>query len=330
MSEGGSVRYVPLLSKEEIDEISGAVFDYIATGPIEVGAVEAMTSPGAGPVFLPGEAIDTLISRTFEESDAYFIVGTERPLVAQEPKTELLAFRNIINALKDIEDTDEKPRPLVWILDMGRQKFEDKDVESRQRYLGVQALITRFKALERFEDRGRDERWKWLNSRAVVVVLDVRLESADMRGIKRPGFAAHHVSFSAVAPVWAQNANFRALYGSELERLDQRSFSVFYNAKGWPTLTDEGDEAVAYRRYFGYASFARDSKPNADKVGRGLELPPPGASYGEAYRTLYAAAVGLLGLENKSEEAPIDAKHAATQLRYLGFRLLNLSDFMKL
>jgi len=325
-----SVRYAALLSKERIDAIVALVSDAIATGVVSIVAAEPITAeqPATQIAYLPGEAVGTLIARRFRECDAYFIVGTERPLVSQQPRTELLGFRNIINQLKEIEETENRPRPIIWVLDMGRQKFEEEDVEARQRYLGVQALLTRFKALHHFEDRGREARWDWLNKHAAILVFDVRLEPGDMRGVRRPSFAAHHLSFTAVAPLWAMNPNFRALYGSALEDLDQRSFSVFYRAAGWPALTEEGEETRVHRRYFGYASFA--PRKDAEKVGRGLELPSPGANYEDAYRTAYAAAVDMLGLEGKSEETAIDPKHAAAQLRYLGYRLLPLSEFMKL
>jgi hypothetical protein len=320
-----SVLYAPLLSKTQIDEIVALVSDGIVTGAIPILSAEPLTAeqPATQIAYLPGEAAGKLIQRMFQECDAYFIVGTERPLVTQQPRTELWGFRNIINQLKEIEETENRPRPIIWVLDMGRQKFEEEDVEARQRYLGVQALLTRFKALQHFEDRGREERWAWLNKHAAIMVFDIRLEPGDMRGIRRPTFAAHHVSFTAVAPLWAMNSNFRALYGSDLERLDQRNFSVFYRAAGWPAFTEAGEETRVHRRYFGYASFARE-------VGRGMELPSPGANYEDAYRTAYAAAVDMLGLENKSAETFVDPKHAAAQLRYLGYRLLPLSEFMKL
>lgn len=325
------VTYKSFLSKKVLDDVVDFVSNHIAARSASSSSFETAAAAPLPSDEFPGEAVGPLIDRMFQESDAYFIVGTERPLVTADTKTELLGFRNLMNRLKEIEYTDRKIRPLVWVLDMGRQIFEENDVESRQRFLGVQALITRFKALRLFEDRGREERWAWLSKRAAFVILDTRFdEPFEMKGFKRPAFVAHHVALSAIAPEWAKDPNFRALYGSDMQRLDQRNFSVFYNAEGWPAPTEDNEDAVIWRRYFGYASFARNQLPNADKVARGLELPSPGRSYEDAYRAVYRAAIDLLKIENRSLSDYHDSKIVIAQLRYLGFRLMNLQDFMKL
>jgi hypothetical protein len=319
--EDDDLSYGPLLTDDEADKVIDLIVERLKDAPAQPAAKPtASSAEPAGD--LPGAPVGDLVAEMFEESDAYFIVGTERPLVTQSPKTELIGFRNIINRLKDIEESDDRERLIVWILDLGRQTFED--LESRQRYLNVQALITRFKALRLFQDRGREDRWKWLERRAAFVILDtINEQPLDMKGIRRPSFLAHHVALSAVAPEWAKSPNFRTLYGSELDRLDQRSFSVFYKAEGWPPSTSEDeDETLMLRRYFGYASFG--------EVARGLELPSPGTSYEEAYRTVYTATVEMLKMKNKFGDNALTGSQAIAQLRYLGFRLMNLQEFMSL
>jgi hypothetical protein len=326
-SESDAVQYGPLLSSSEIDQLAWSVTHRLSravpTAPTEVGPIAFTVTP------LPGEDIGVLLPRLYAHCDCLFTVGTERPVITQHPRTDLWGFRNLMNVFRRLE-VDNKIRPLVWVLDMGRQVFEESDVESRQRYMGVQALITRLKALRDFDDQGRQERWEWLRKRALFVVLDTRLDqTVDMTDVRRPNFHPHHLSFTAIAPTWASNSNFRTLYGSDFDRLDQRSFSVFFRAEGWEDdEAGEEEDTVVYRRYFGYAQFTQDvTRPNADRIARGLELPSPGASYEQAYRTAYAAAVEHLGLPNKSSEA-IDGTEAAKQLRYLGFRLLGLDEFM--
>lgn len=325
-TEAEELNYQQILSDEEIEELADYVANKITVNPSSQPSLNRPSSETPADD-IPGEPVGDLVARQYEEADAYFIVGTERPLVTQS-RTELIGFRDIINQLKYIEDADGKARLLVWILDLGRQRFED--FESRQRYLNVQALITRFKALQLFQDRGKQERWEWLRSRAAFVVLDTLYDQPFERGVKRPSFVTHNVSFNAVAPEWAKNTNFRTLYGSELERLDQRSFSVFLKAEGWPAPTDEDEEAKEFVRYFGYASFKVDNKLNSDTVARGLDLPSPGDSYEDAYRTVYAAALDLLKLENRAIDAGINGAQASAQLRLLGFRLMHLDEFMTL
>ena len=91
--------------------------------------------------------------------------------------------------------------------------------------------------------------------------------SLNCEDVRRPTFHTHHVSFNELAPNWAKSPDFRTLYGSDLEKIDQRSFSVFFRANGWAagpygwSLGDGGQEnadKVSYRRYFGFGSFAHD------------------------------------------------------------------------
>jgi hypothetical protein len=56
-----------------------------------------------------------------------------------------------------------------------------------------------------------------------------------------------------------------------------------------------------------------------------------GVNYEDAYRTLYAAATDLLELRSGLKSRPeFSDKQAMAQLRFLGFRLLRLDEFMKL
>lgn len=328
-AESEEITYLPLLPEEAIEELAEFIADELESPAI---AVPERAQPTTS---LPGEEVAELLSRLYAESDALFTVGTERALLPLTPQNAprtahipLRGFRDLMNDFWEIEQNDGKPRPLIWVLEFGRQIFDD--LESAQRYIRVQELVTRIKALHLFDDRKRDERLNWLESRALFVVLDTRFEQQiDMKGFRRPNFIAHHVSFSAIPVEWAKSSNFRALYGSELERLNQRTFSVFLNGRGgWLPGGDDDNDDMNFRRYFGLASFAADNHPNSEQIGRGLELPSPGASYEEAYKTVYAATTSILGLESQIQEPdPVDGKQAIAQLKYLGFRLLRMHEF---
>lgn len=324
LSEEERVTYAPLATEDEIDAFVSSIAQRFGHEP----SLPALLPTETVTDDLPGEDVLKIITTLFERSDALNTVGTERLTIAQNPNTELIGFRNLMNELLRIEKGDGRGRPLIWIYDIGGRRFDD--LESRLRYVSAHQLIMRFKALRVFDDRNRDERWKWLERHAIFVVLDAdAAEIPNMRGIERPKFLAHNVAFNAIAPEWAKSTSFRTLYGSDLrERLDQRSFSVFYNVEGWPE-TEDDDDAIRHTRYFGYASFARGPTLEAAKVARGLELPSPGRTYELAYDTIYAAATSVLGLENRLPSA-LEGSHAIAQLNYMGFRLLRLADFMDL
>jgi hypothetical protein len=120
---------------------------------------------------LPGERLSELLPRYYKECDALITVSPEHTLITR-PNTELVGFRDLMDTFWAIEQSDGKARPLIWVLDLGRQKFNDLD--SRMRFLNVQRLLTRFKALKLFEEEKSRERWNWLQSRAIIIILNTR------------------------------------------------------------------------------------------------------------------------------------------------------------
>lgn len=327
----GEVKHTPFLSDAEIDVIA----DYVEKR-IEAGATSPTVTPVSEPISqtLPGEDMEALITRFFEESDAIITVSPSHSLVPVQSKTELIGFRNLMNSFMAIERRDKKPRPLIWVFDLGDQIFEDED--SRRKYLNVQSVITRFKALKCFEDRNFEQRWQWLQSRGVIVLLDhvaflkeeeEEEDTPQRNRIVRPSFQANNITLSSIPSGWVSSAEFRALYGRELEQFDERIFSVFYNASAeWssPKVFPE----TADQRYFGYASFTLEK---GKTVGRGLELPPLMVRTVNGFQAVAMAAAQALKIhypppvdENTTSEIdPIE------QLRYLGFRILRLNEFLE-
>jgi hypothetical protein len=318
-SSAEELEYAPLFGVKAITELVDQLADEYDNAPPPPST--AQTYPT-----LPGADAPGLLRHVYEQCDALFTVATERAIIPMSAPVPLRGFRNLLQDWWEIEQHDGRERPLIWVADLGRQTYEDE--ESAQRFLSLHELLVRIKALEAFQDRSRGARFSWLESRAAFIVLDTRMEQPlDMAGFRRPAFLPHHVSFSAIPPIWAKSSDFRALYGSDLDRLNQRTFTVaFKGIGGWPS--DEDEDEPRFWRYFGHASFAVDTKQSSERVGRSLELPSPGASYEDAYRTVYAAAVELLSLKNQlSDPARVPGKFAVEQLKYLGFRVLTLSEF---
>ena len=62
---------------------------------------------------------------------------------------------------------------------------------------------------------------------------------------------------------------------------------------------------------------------------RGLELPSPGINYDNAFKVVYAAAVCKLNMDPVLlENLQIDGVVAVKQLNYLGYKVLNLDEFL--
>lgn len=273
---------------------------------------------------LPGEDASELMLRYYKECDAYIVVSPEHTLVTQL-KTALIGFRNLMSTLWAIERSDGKKRPLIWVLDLGRQRFDDTD--SRMKFLNVQSLLTRFRALKRFDDNEAEERWQWLQSRAVFLLLDTRSANRSIEPIKRPTFSAHHVSLATLDLAWLDTDNFRKLYGDKLDKIRERTFNVFYNGSAnWSSTSGFGENRIL--RYFGYALFPND-KSESNFQSRGLELPELPTHYEEAFNAVIAAGAYTLDIDYPVQEHPLVSGREATQLlHYLGYLILRLEDFV--
>jgi hypothetical protein len=315
--------YEPLLSDAEIREVSAYVADALAeqAAPTVIGTSLTAAQP------LVGQDTIDLIANEFEKADALFTAAIGSPFVLPRPEEALVGFRKLMDTLWAIERTDGHGRILVWTMDLGRQVFEDS--ESRRRFMHVQELVTRFKALEQFRD---DETLNWLRSRAIIVLHDVR--SGQRNAARRPAFDPHHVLFSAIPPRWAASSEFNELYGKKPE---QANYSIFLRSAEQLDKTGISPEqtsiaAQSYTlRYFGHAvKPGDDGKP----AMRGLELPAPGHSYEEALGTVFIAARQVLGLSDLPTELMIDGTrivraHAIEKLDHHGLRLLSLDDFIR-
>jgi len=321
--------YKPLMSDQEIEKVCEYIADRISAVGVEVrGEVES-----APALYLQAQDTIDLIADQFQESAALFSAATGSPVVVPSPEMALIGFRELINRLWAIDSADSQERILVWTLDLGRQDFDDP--ESRSRFMNVQSLIIRFKALRRFKESVAEARWNWLQSRTVIVLHDTRSVRPEVPRL--PAFDPHHVLFSAIPPKWAGSPEFLALYGSE--HIGQANYTIFLRppVKESPEATKLSDDispsirrSYAFR-YFGHALLKSDE--NGERELRGLRLKAPGWSYVEALGTIFVAASQMLGLQGAPAELSIDGikidpTHALEKLRHHGFLLLRLDEFM--
>jgi hypothetical protein len=290
---------------------------------------------GGRELSLPGQDTFDLLANEFKQACAFFqVAGGQTVLFAQAEKA-LAGFREAINRLWTVHKADARERILIWTVDLGRQDFEDP--ESLTRFMNVQALINRFKALKLFKESDTEARWKWLQSRTVIVLHDTRSVRPEVPRL--PAFDPHHVLFSAIPPKWAGSPEFLELYGHE--RLQQTNYTIFLRsaAEEFPEATKRSDnisspEHRSYTlRYFGNTLLRSGEK--GEQEMRGIELKAPGRSYVEALGTTYLAAAQMLGLRSTPTELfidgmKIDSMHATEKLRHHGFRLHRLDEFLNL
>lgn len=323
--------YEALLPKDEIDEISQYVLERISKGE-ERSRREAESAIGVS----LQNMTDVMVAE-FEQAAAVFQVGAGQTLLVARPEMALVSFRSLINAWWNIDRVKDQDRILVWTLDLGRQDFDDP--ESRVRFINVEMLIARFKALKRFKERVTEARWNWLQSRTVIVLHDTRSVRPDIPRL--PAFDPNHVLFSAIPPKWAGSPEFVALYGNE--RLLETNYTIFLRRSTEVSseekasleereLSGEKSSDLSGRyelRYFGHA-FTENGGPEP----KSLKLNAPGRSYTEALGTVFVGATellrrGTMPLQLSIDGMKIDPTYAIEKLRHHGFVLLRLDEFTK-
>jgi hypothetical protein len=312
-NEGGvqSEIYRPI-SNTEIEEVRRQIADWLS----EDAPDDKTGADGDAP---PQKAsVDTtkLIPREFKDSDALFTISTQQTIITAAHA--VVDFKDLLNALFDIDHTDRRGRILVWILDLGALDYADP--QASPRFLNVDELASRFRALRLFKEPIAEARWNWLQSRALFVLHEPQV--GGHQAAELPALTAHHFLFDAVPTSWAKSSEFRTLYGAQLERLDERNYSIFLNRSA-------GESSLGSKlRYFGHAQVMSDGKD--ERWVHGLELPAPGGDHEIAFETVYAAATYVLRINANLTKLPIDGRHATAALGRLGFSLLRLDEFMNL
>jgi hypothetical protein len=309
MGEGETNRYQPMLPNDEVIEVASYLNELISASRPE----------GAGALTLPGEKTRDLIAAEFVRSDAMFTVSSGRTLITPEPKQVLIGFRDTINRLWEADRSDNRDRILAWVVDLGRQEFEDAS-----RFWNVQELRSRFKALRAFKEPDAESRWRWLQSRAVIVLHNPQMVINE--ATKPPGFTVRDALFSEIPDSWRGLSQIRTLYGRSFNS-QMGTFTIFLRRAVEDSLIDvSSSEGGRYEfRYFAHALLAPRGHPS-DLEARGLELPPPGQSYEDAFDTIYSAATKFLrpiAIESIGGTAAIEELHS------LRFQLMDLEAFVE-
>ena len=321
--EALSVRYEPFFEDHLIKAVSDQTKMNLTQRPVRTEKAGDIRRTS-----FEGENTASLIARVYSEALALITVSTQQTLIVANQRLALLGFRDLVDKLWEIDKSLKVgiPCPLIWILDLGIRNIEDS--EARLRFLNVEALASRFKALRLFDDpHNKDARWKWLKSKAVIILRDPNPNgSIEPLQVRPPTFNEDHMLLHTLPPSWATNPSFHKLYGEKFERLSQRNYSVFATRRESESLS-EVDFAL---RFFGHAQPESGKGSEEEHQARGLELPSPDLKYEDAFKAVYAAAVHKLGLDNSELSLiGVDGSEAAEQLSHLRFRILNIDEFMR-
>jgi hypothetical protein len=190
--------------------------------------------------------------------------------------------------------------------------------------------------LRKFPDRqfNARKRWDWLESNAVIVVYGLETNALRETNVKIEQelrqLQSQYVLVNNIPDEWTKSPRFFALYGSELERKDQASYSIFVSKAGQalPQISSALDQPLDFR-YFAHAHFALQDEKEVGQP-RTLELPDPGWSYEIANKYVYAAANHFLGAKDKSRLVTDFGAAAMEGLERKGFSFLSPEQFIAL
>jgi hypothetical protein len=313
--------YTPVSrDKSEIEEASRYVQSQISKAGVATNNRTSSATASAA----SRQRMSDLIAGEFQKSVAMYTLSAWQTVLVARRDMVLVGFRDLMTRLWEIDRADKLERVLVWILDLGKQEFEDP--EARLRFMNVEALRSRFKALKRFKDDNADVRWNWLQAKSVVVLHDTRRVRPAVPWLSQ--FDPHHVLFNAIPPRWLELPKFHELYDEDPEWLRDANYSIFLSPGESP---GDGSSTDYTLRYFG--NYLYKSGQTSDPELKSLKLSEPGRSYVEAMGTVYAAATQMLNTPNSSARLAIDGMgieraHAIEKLQHHGFVLLRLEEFL--
>jgi len=285
-----------------------------------------------------------ILPSLFPACDAMITASPGNAVVTSDPVEATLGFRTLMDVLRHSDSESRKDQTdglLIWIADRGGRRFSDRD--GLARFHSSRSLASHFKALAEFDpnDKNRQELWGWLHERSVVVLGSLRpdeidkcygdietelqselLEEADLQ----PG----RIILGDIPPSWFTDDNFKKLYGTDRDKLEQRTYNIFFRREGWDGHEND-PEAVSQLRYFGFAppKEGETSRDDGRPEAFGAELPSPEQVYDRAFKMVYQAARQRLSRE-KDQSPSHDALTSLIHLRHMNFAVLRLDQFIEL
>jgi hypothetical protein len=207
-------------------------------------------------VELPGESHLDIIRNHMQKCDACFLISPKNTLLPGESPA-LIGFMGALDVAA--ESLDGKRCPLIWIVDEGGKVLHNGD--DRQKFLNIHNLRARFSAICMMKYHDHDTLWPMLSTHGMVFLTSDK-----------------SLTFEDVPHEWEDSIALRALYGRNLERINEASYVAF--------LKED--------RFLVYASAVFLGKKGPEI--RSLLLPPLRANHSQKF-------AGIASLAGKGNEA---------------------------
>ncbi len=297
------------------------------------------------------------IEKVVNECDALITLSRHKIAVGPSPWQTIGNIWHMLNHLYEYDQARGFPeRMLIWVIDLGSREVEQPNAFEEFYNAGLLALQlasfanfdtnrkdnppgrpTLLPSLTITESGRRDELWRWIAERTVIVVQNLRLEEIKVfhgeeeerirsLRLKDVGVTAEHLLPSTTPRAWGRE--LRRLYGKEISASDA-TFTVFIHEQ-----SGDADDQHRTIRYFAHTPLRRghNTRPTlqmtADWVTRSQELMAPDNNYNHAFRLVFwASRYRLSWVDEKTESLSWEA---LAYLRKIGFRVLDLPSFLKI
>jgi hypothetical protein len=203
---------------------------------------------------LPGENYLDTLRHQIRKCDAYFTISPKNTLLLGEFQA-LIGFTNALDVIA--EALDGGRCPLIWIADEGNKMLHSGD--DRQKFLNIHNLRTRFSAVSVMNCYN----WPMLSVHGMVFLTSDKA-----------------LTLEDVPHEWEDSLVLRALYGRNLERINEVSYVAFLKE----------DMFLIYAN----AVFMGKNGPEI----RALLLPPLRANHSQKFSAIAALAGKGSGSDN--------------------------------
>jgi len=296
------------------------------------------------------------VEKVVYECQALITLSRHKIAVGQSPAQTISAVWHMFNHLYEYDRLHDFPeRLLIWVIDLGGREVEQPDAFEEYLNAGILALqLASFNNFDTSKDDDalrrpasvpkltitesirRDDLWRWLVERTVIVAQNLRLEEInELYGdeeehlgsirLKDIGVTPEHVLPSTTPRAWGRE--LLHLYGKEIAASDA-TFTVSMREEPW--ILNGQPRTLRYFAHTQLPKARRQKLPSgmqAEWVTKSEELRSPGEKHDLAFRLVYLAARHRLGMN--TSDAPDIGWEALAYLRKIRFSVLDLRSFLR-
>ena len=204
-----------------------------------------------------GELAREALLKYYRDHDAFITVSSQRTFVSAEPGVGLALFHRLMDNFRRVDESDDRFRTLIWIVDLGRR---ESDVSAQAAFQNLDFVATQFRSLLITRHPDKEKRRKWFRERVVVLVGTLDVDEIDAiyaeaglkpqlpEGDKRSWITPDRLLFEGIPHQWVDAIAKRAI-----DTMAQRAITVHCNRKQRQEFGFEGDKGEDIDFYLSFS-----------------------------------------------------------------------------